>query len=191
MNNESNSYYYLVTIAYDGSDFVGWATQTNKFTVQGYIEEVLRKIFQQKISILATSRTDKGVHAREQRFTFRINLPFHNKNLLNILKKALSKHILVKKVEKVDDDFHPIRNVINKEYRYFVNVGKINIFQKKYRWEYNLPLEVKNLNHILQIFQGKHIFFNYCYCRWQERESNYWTRNYFLKKLKKGKYYNY
>jgi tRNA pseudouridine38-40 synthase len=191
MNNESNSYYYLVTIAYDGSDFVGWATQTNKFTVQGYIEEVLRKIFQQKISILATSRTDKGVHVREQRFTFRINLPFHNKNLLNILKKALSKHILVKKVEKVDDDFRPIRNVINKEYRYFVNVGKINIFQKKYRWEYNLPSEVKNLNHILQIFQGKHNFFNYCYCRWQERESNYWTRNYFLKKLKKGKYYNY
>ncbi|WNE40261.1 MAG: tRNA pseudouridine synthase A [Mycoplasmataceae bacterium] len=170
MNNESSSYYYLITIAYDGSDFAGWATQPNKFTVQGYIEEILSKIFQQKISILATSRTDKGVHAREQKLTFRINLLFSNKNLLSILKKALNKHILVKRVEKVSEDFHPIRNVINKEYRYFINSGKMNIFQKKYRWEYNLPLEVEKLNRILKIFQGKHNFFNYCYCRWNEQE---------------------
>lgn len=170
MNNESSSYYYLITIAYDGSDFAGWAIQPNKFTVQGYIEETLSKIFQQKISILATSRTDKGVHAREQKFTFRINLLFSKKKLLDILKKVLSKYILVKKAEKVNNDFHPIRNVINKEYRYFINAGRIDIFQKKYRWEYNFPLETEKINSILQIFQGNHNFFNYCYCRWQERE---------------------
>lgn len=170
MNNELSFYYYLVTIAYDGSDFAGWATQPNKFTVQGYIEETLRKIFQQKISILATSRTDKGVHAREQKFTFRINLFFSNRNLLIILKKALKSYILVKKTQKVDESFHPIRSVIKKEYRYFINSGKINIFQKKYRWEYNLPLEINKVNSILQIFQGRHNFFNYCYCRWDERE---------------------
>ena len=168
--NDKKLYSYLITIAYDGSDFAGWATQPNEFTIQGCIETILSKVFHKNISILAASRTDKGVHAREQKFTLRIDLDFSEKKLFTLLKKALGRYVLVKKVKKVDDNFHPIRQVVSKEYRYFINAGKLNIFQKKYRWEYNLPLEVKKLNHILQIFQGKHNFFNYSYCRWQERE---------------------
>ncbi|WNE41187.1 MAG: tRNA pseudouridine synthase A [Mycoplasmataceae bacterium] len=170
MKENPSSYCYLVTVAYDGSDFAGWAIQPNKFTVQGCIRKILIKIFQQKINILATSRTDKGVHALEQKFTFRINLSFSEKKLFDIIKKALSDYLLVKKVQKIDNNFHPIRDVANKEYRYFINTGKINIFQRKYRWEYNLPLEIKKLNSLLQIFQGQHNFFNFSYCRWQDRE---------------------
>ena len=81
-------FYYLINIAYDGSDFSGWATQPQQFTVQGYIEEILSKIFQQKISILATSRTDKGVHARNQNFTLRLNLDFSVKNFYFIKKSS-------------------------------------------------------------------------------------------------------
>lgn len=167
---EKKTYSYLITVAYDGSDFAGWATQPNKFTVQGYIENILGKIFQQKINILATSRTDKGVHARNQNFTLRIPLNFSKERLLDLLRKALVKYVLVKKVKKVDNNFHPIRHVVNKEYRYFINTGKYNIFQRKYSWEYNLPLETKKLNNILQIFQGKHNFFNYSHCRWKDKE---------------------
>ena len=164
------SYSYLITIAYDGSDFVGWATQPNQFTVQGYIEDILSKIFQQKISILATSRTDKGVHAHNQNFTLRLPLKFSRERLFNLLKKALSKYVLVKKVKKVDSNFHPIRNVVKKEYRYFISTGSYNVFQKKYFWEYNLLLETKKLNDILQVFQGKHNFFNYSHCCWKDKE---------------------
>jgi len=82
---------------------------------------------------LATSRTDKGVHAREQKFTLRLNLPFLQEKLFGLLKKVLDKYILVKKVQRVDDNFHPLRNVISKEYRYFISTKKVNIFQKKYR----------------------------------------------------------
>jgi len=180
-------FYYLINIAYDGSDFSGWATQPNQFTVQGYIEEILSKIFQQKISILATSRTDKGVHARNQNFTLRLNLNFSTKKLLNLLKKVLSKYVLIKKLKKVVSNFHPIHNVINKEYRYFINSGNYNIFQKKYRWEYNLPLDTKNLNNILQTFQGKHNFFNFSHYRWKDKEKIETIREInSLKTIKKG-----
>ena len=145
--NDKKLHFYLIIIAYDGSDFAGWATQPNEFTIQGCIETILSKVFQKKISILAASRTDKGVHAREQKFTLRIDLDFSEKKLFILLKKVLGKYVLVKKVKKVDD-----------------------IFQKKYRWEFNFSLETKKLNHILQIFQGQHNFFNYSYCCWQERE---------------------
>jgi tRNA pseudouridine38-40 synthase len=133
MEGDKKLYSYLVTVAYDGSEFDGWATQPAKFTVQGYIEEILSKVFQKKISILAASRTDKGVHALDQKFTLRINLSFSEEKLFDLLKKVLGKYVLIKKVKKVDSNFHPIRQVIKKEYRYFINVGKSNIFQKKYR----------------------------------------------------------
>ncbi|MEG7978476.1 MAG: hypothetical protein NY202_00715 [Mollicutes bacterium UO1] len=120
---------------------------------------------------MAASRTDKGVHARNQNFTFRLNLLFSEKKMFSLLRKILIKCALVKKVQKVADNFHPIRQVIRKEYRYFINTGRQDIFQKKYRWEYNLPLEIKKLNEILQTFQGQHNFFNYSYCRWQGREN--------------------
>ncbi|RHZ35295.1 tRNA pseudouridine(38-40) synthase TruA [endosymbiont GvMRE of Glomus versiforme] len=163
-------YFYLITIAYDGSDFTGWAKQPNKLTIQECIENVLSSIFKQTISVLASSRTDKGVHACDQKFTLRLTFNINKKQLFNLLKNSLKKYVFVKKVEKVSCDFHPIYNVLSKEYRYFINVGKYNFFQKKYCWEYNKLLEAKKINNILQIFQGRHDFFNFSYCRWQERE---------------------
>ena len=77
-------YSYLITVAYDGSNFAGWAKQPNKFTAQGYIEGILGKVFSQKISILAASRTDKGVHALNQKFTLRLNLNFSEKKLFEL-----------------------------------------------------------------------------------------------------------
>src|SRR4051812_43772222 len=123
---------YLITIAYDGSDFSGWAVQPKKFTVQGFIENVLSKIFQQKISILAASRTDKGVHAHNQKFTLRIPLNFSKKKLFILLKKSLKKYVLVKSVRRENSNFHPIRNVVKKEYRYLINTEEYDIFQKNY-----------------------------------------------------------
>ena len=48
---EKKLYFYLITIAYDGSDFVGWAIQPNKFTVQGCLETILSKVFQKEVSL--------------------------------------------------------------------------------------------------------------------------------------------
>ncbi|KLL04051.1 MAG: tRNA pseudouridine synthase A [Mycoplasmataceae bacterium CE_OT135] len=171
---EKELYFYLVAIAYDGSNFAGWAKQPWQFTAQGYIEKVLNKIFkspisQQKISILAASRTDKGVHALDQKFTFRLPFFLACQQLKQILAKSLQKYILVKSVHQVKKTFHPIKSVSRKEYRYYINVGKGNFFAKKYCWEYNFPLATKKLNNILVIFQGRHDFFNFSFCRQKDQ----------------------
>lgn len=163
-------YFYLVSIAYDGSEFAGWAKQPGKFTVQGYIETILSRVFQQKINILAASRTDRGVHAYDQKFVFSLPLSFSQRKILEILKGTLRHFVLVQKVEKTNSNFHPIRDVVQKEYRYFINPQKHNLFQRKYRWEYNRLLHTKKLNQILQIFQGIHNFFNYARCSWKEKK---------------------
>ncbi|MDR3663703.1 MAG: tRNA pseudouridine(38-40) synthase TruA [Mycobacterium sp.] len=53
-------------IAYDGTEFAGWAPQTGQRTVAGVIEETLSTVFRQPVQLRAAGRTDTGVHAAGQ-----------------------------------------------------------------------------------------------------------------------------
>jgi tRNA pseudouridine38-40 synthase len=53
-------------IAYDGTDFAGWATQTDQRTVAGLLEETLSTVFRTPVRLRAAGRTDAGVHATGQ-----------------------------------------------------------------------------------------------------------------------------
>jgi len=112
----------------------------------------------------------------------RLDFFLASQKLKLILAKALKEHIIVKSVRKVKTSFHPIKNVTRKEYRYYINTGKRNLFTKKYCWEYNLPLDTKKLNNILAIFQGKHDFFNFSYCRQKDQDKTLTVRT--IKKIR-------
>jgi tRNA pseudouridine38-40 synthase len=53
-------------IAYDGTDFAGWATQAGQRTVAGLLEETLSTVFRTSVRLRAAGRTDTGVHATGQ-----------------------------------------------------------------------------------------------------------------------------
>jgi tRNA pseudouridine38-40 synthase len=53
-------------IAYDGTDFAGWATQAGQRTVAGVVDEALSTVFRTPIVTRAAGRTDTGVHATGQ-----------------------------------------------------------------------------------------------------------------------------
>lgn len=53
-------------IAYDGTDFSGWATQDGQRTVAGVLEEALTTVFRTPLELRAAGRTDTGVHATGQ-----------------------------------------------------------------------------------------------------------------------------
>ncbi|AMO60205.1 pseudouridylate synthase I [Mycolicibacterium phlei] len=53
-------------IAYDGTDFAGWAVQASQRTVAGVIEDALSTVFRTRIQLRAAGRTDTGVHATAQ-----------------------------------------------------------------------------------------------------------------------------
>lgn len=160
---------YLVSISYDGSKFSGWAKQPNLITVQGFIESCLTHVFKKEIKILASSRTDKGVHALDQKFTFKINIDIDKNRLKNILKKSLGEFIGVKDVKKINSLFHPINDVISKEYHYYIKIGDSNIFLRNYCWQYPFSLDISRLRKILKIFEGYHDFFNFSYCKKKDR----------------------
>ena len=55
-----------LVVAYDGTDFSGWASQPNLRTVRGTLTEAVRLVSDESVEITGSSRTDSGAHAKEQ-----------------------------------------------------------------------------------------------------------------------------
>ncbi|KUH95613.1 pseudouridine synthase [Mycobacterium sp. IS-3022] len=53
-------------IAYDGTEFAGWAVQAGQRTVSGVLEDALSTVFRIPVVLRAAGRTDAGVHATGQ-----------------------------------------------------------------------------------------------------------------------------
>lgn len=52
-----------LVIEYDGKEFNGWQKQPNKLNIQGTIEKAIEQITGEKVELIASGRTDSGVHA--------------------------------------------------------------------------------------------------------------------------------
>ena len=52
-----------LTIEYDGKKFNGWQKQPNKLNIQGEIETPIKEITGEEVDLIASGRTDSGVHA--------------------------------------------------------------------------------------------------------------------------------
>jgi len=60
----------VLTVAYDGAPFSGFARQEGRETVQGRLEEALRTALRREVEIVCAGRTDAGVHALGQVVSF-------------------------------------------------------------------------------------------------------------------------
>ena len=93
---------YLLTIEYEGTNFVGWQSQKNGKSIQDSIEKVLKKVLRTKIRITGAGRTDKGVHAYSQVAKFKLKKKIDNKKIFLdsvnfFLKKKLISILNIKK----------------------------------------------------------------------------------------------
>ena len=61
---------YKMIVAYDGTNYHGFARQNEAITVQGTIEKAIKRITQEEVLTLGAGRTDAGVHAKGQCVTF-------------------------------------------------------------------------------------------------------------------------
>ena len=53
----------MLRVAYDGTSYSGWQVQPNAVTVEGTLQEAIRDLFGQEITVIGASRTDAGVHS--------------------------------------------------------------------------------------------------------------------------------
>ena len=120
-------------IAYDGTHFLGSQPQTETpNTILGNLAKTLLSLGIES-KIIASGRTDKGVHATGQ--VCHIDLPLYWSDLNKLqdaLNKMLPKSIIVKNIKKVDDDFHARYGAKRRVYRYIIKEKDSNPFEDSF-----------------------------------------------------------
>lgn len=148
-----------MTVSYDGSGYSGYQKQSGFRTIQSELERAITEINNNKpVEIYSSGRTDKGVHAINQKIHFDLNMDISLYNLREAINSKIPDDIYVKSIEEVDEDFHARYSVIAKEYIYIINLGEFNPIERNYVYQYNKPLDLVNMERALQYFVGEHDF---------------------------------
>lgn len=150
---------FLVTVAYDGTDYKGWQVQDEGRTVQGELEARLSRIFKQPITIHGSGRTDGGVHSVGQRFHFDAFWPHPTNRLVNAINTGDQAGLLVTHLQRVPSDFHARRSATGKRYRYEISLGYPPPWEARYclgvNWD---KLDIKAMRKGAKLLLGRHDF---------------------------------
>ena len=150
---------YLIKFSYDGSNYAGFQSQKGLETIQVKMEEALTKINNGKKTVLvATGRTDKGVHALAQYAHADIDVNITEKKLKRAMNSNLPTDIHVIETKEVRDYFHARYNVKEKIYEYRINLGEYNPLERNYVFQYNHELDIEKMKKAISYFEGEHDF---------------------------------
>jgi tRNA pseudouridine38-40 synthase len=119
-------------IAYDGSRFYGFQKQQTRRSVQGELEAALSSIFNVPTKVIASGRTDRGVHALDQVIHFDYDQNITPENLLFVFNHFCPDDITVLSCEEVHPTFHARYDAISKTYMYVINKNEVDIFKRFY-----------------------------------------------------------
>ncbi len=114
---------YRVVVAYDGTAFRGWQRQPDVRTVQGVLEEAVRKITGKKTAVHGAGRTDAGVHALGQVASFRGAFRLTGEVLERALNAVLPADVRIFSLAEAPAGFHPRKSARSKVYRYRIARG--------------------------------------------------------------------
>lgn len=146
-------------VRYDGTGFAGWQVQPNLRTVQGEIEAALTRIASQPIRIAGSGRTDSGVHAFGQVFSFQWPKEPDTALLVRALCGMLGPEIRVVSVEEVPPEFNARYSVRSKRYAYALALDRIrDPFSARYAWHVKWKLDMAILERLAKSLVGTHDF---------------------------------
>ena len=151
---------FKLTVAYDGSEFFGWQRQGGRRTVQAELESAIEQATGHRPRTLASSRTDAGVHAWGQCVGVRVATRLSPEVLLRALNAILPQDIAVRDVVETGPEFHPLRSVSGKLYRYVIYDGPVrDVFARRYCWHFRQgPLDVAAMQEAAKPLIGTHDF---------------------------------
>ena len=148
-----------LTIEYDGKNFPGWQSQPGKVSIQTEIENAIFEITGEHVELIASGRTDAGVHALGQVANFHTNTNIAISKIPYAINAKLPKSIVIHKAEEVDDRFHARYQCKKKTYRYVINNSEFPSALNRYR-EYHMPyaLDFEAMQKAIKFFEGEHDF---------------------------------
>jgi len=171
---------YQILIEYKGTNFFGWQYQNNKRTVQGEIQNALKKINNNKeVKIIGSGRTDTGVHAIGQSASFEIEKEWDQNKLKMAINGNLSNDVRIFDCKKKSKTFHARFSAKKRKYIYKCFPGK-SVINRGLVWEISEKIKLDILNDCAQYLNGKidfttfsknnpeikNRFCNVCSCQW-------------------------
>ncbi len=148
-----------LTLAYEGTQYVGWQRQANGTSVQGVMESALAKIAGAAVDVMGAGRTDAGVHAMGQVASVVMEHPIHTWQLQRALNAMLPRDVRVVRVEEAPPGFHARFSASRKTYAYRIFQGPVvSPFDRAFVWHHPGPLDVTRIEPALRMLVGTHDF---------------------------------
>lgn len=145
-------------VRYDGSRFHGWSAQPGVRTVQGELEQGLSKIFHRRVRIQGASRTDQGVHALGQVFSFRSG-PCDPERVRHALSCMFRPDIRVTELGWTTPDFNARFSARGKRYAYSIHFSREpDPFLARYVWTVPYEVDLDCIRRLLKDAEGTHDF---------------------------------
>jgi tRNA pseudouridine38-40 synthase len=126
--------FYRVTLAYDGTDFLGWQAQAGAArTVQGVLQGALCRLVEgQRVPVVGAGRTDAGVHALGQVASFELMRAMAAEDLARALNALLPADVRVLECAPAPASFHARKSAVSKLYRYTLDTGPVRLPQRRH-----------------------------------------------------------
>ena len=155
-------YYYKTSIQYQGTNYTGFQWQSGLPTVQDEFNKAISQLITGKITSMAASRTDTGVHAMEQVVKISCENPIQLSSFLDDFNKVLPKDIRCISIIPCHGLFRPAAVAESKEYRYFfTNKTKVAKDERQYIANISKVLDLDAMTICVHALVGVHDFCNF------------------------------
>ncbi len=134
-----------LTLAYDGTDFRGWAQQRDPAvrTVEGSLAEVVTHVVRHDVRLSVAGRTDAGVHARGQVASFLTSSRLAPERMQRAINGSLSPEIVVVDAREAREGFDARFSATAREYRYVIDTASnADPFTARYVWHRPTELSI-------------------------------------------------
>lgn len=149
----------ILTLEYDGSCFCGWQNQNNGKSVQEALEKAFSLTTGEKVNIVASGRTDSGVHALNQIVHLDTNTNIPVDKLPFAINTHLNEGVRVLKAEIVSDNFHARYGAKRKTYMYKLYISHhISPLKRNTHYHINYELNIDEMKKAAQFLIGEHDF---------------------------------
>jgi len=148
-----------IVLAYDGTQYHGWQWQKNALTIQAIVEEKIQILTREHVTVIASGRTDAGVHALHQVCHFLTHSEMDPEAIRKGLNSLLPEDILVQHAEQAPLDFHARYSVKSKTYEYrILNREQPDLFLRRYAWHIPRKLDMTRMEACLSLLRDRHDF---------------------------------
>lgn len=152
-------------IAYDGTDFRGWASQPGLRTVCGVLEDALGKVLREPLRLTVAGRTDAGVHAEAQVAHVDVSaMPESLPALIHRMARFLPADVRIKQIASVPMEFDARFAAIRRHYAYRLTTAAYGADPLAARSvvSWRNPLDVEAMRAASTSLLGLHDFAAYC-----------------------------